>query len=168
MKKIVGIIILAISLYGCKTTEENYRNAYEIAKQKKEKANEALPEGTTLRKYEQPQPMAFGSDTLSVLRTYVSPIEESNLTRQDMKRFNIVVGQFKQKFNAVQMMKRLIENGYPEAGVMLTRQQDYYVVSCSVATPAEAAQGLTKIESDTLLTLRPPLPFVLIPSNIPF
>lgn len=165
MKKIILTIMAACTLWGCKPTEANYRAAYEIAKQKKEQQNEAVPEGASLQKYDMPSEMIVNGDTLMILKTYVSPVEDGAITRETMKRYNLVVGQFKQVFNARQMQKRLSANGYPEAGILKVRSQDYLVISNPVSTTEEVKAALIMVEKDTMLNLREPLPFILVPST---
>ncbi|MCH5319849.1 MAG: hypothetical protein J1E38_09110 [Paramuribaculum sp.] len=165
MKKIVTLLITLVVLTGCKTTEANYRAAYEVAKNKKEKASEAMPEGVVLQKYDLPKLMIIEGDSLMVLRSYVGKVKEENMTSGGLKKFNIVVGEFKQVFNAKQMMSRLKEKGYSGAGVLETNRKDYYVVADQLDTAKETKDVLGKVMSDTSLIMREPLPFVLIPAN---
>ena len=81
-----------------------------------------------------------------------------------MLRYGVVVGKFKQIFNARSMRERLAANGYPEAIVVYNGSQEYFVVACSTSVPAEAATLLDKVRADTSLTLRDPYPYILRPA----
>ena len=165
MKKIFIVLMLAGILTGCKPTEANYKAAYDIAKQKKEQSNDDVPQGSSLQKYDMHKQTVISGDKFMILRTYVTPVDEGVITRESLKRYNVVVGQFKQIFNAKQMRKRLNENGYPDAGILKIRNQDYLVISNQSSTTEDLKKDLNKVESDSLLTLRDPLPFVLVPAT---
>lgn len=166
MKKILTLLLVGIFVTGCRTNENNYRSAYEIAKQKKEKSEENIPGGSRLYKYDLPKETVIEGDTLQALRTYAGIVEGGNITREEMKKYNVVVGQFKQLFNARQMMSRIKDNGYVDAGVLVTRQNDFLVISNQLSTPGDALSAIRKVEADSMLKLREPLPFVLIPNGV--
>ena len=87
-------------------------------------------------------------------------------SRETVKRYNIVVGQFKQVFNARQMRERLMAGGYPDAFIIHTREPLYYVVTQTVATPEEALAAYERVKADRNIVLRDPLPFVLRPAHL--
>lgn len=163
MKKYFLFLIILAVFASCKTTEANYRKAYEIAKEKQQRNSAEIPEGITLNKYDQPKLTVIDGDTLMLLTDYSTFIKDGGLTRQNLKKYNIVVGQFKQLFNARQMMQRLKESGYPEAGIILNRQKDYLVVAMSVSAVDEAIKSIDKVNSDSTLVMRTPLPYVFQP-----
>ena len=83
-----------------------------------------------------------------------------------LKRYNVAVGQFKQKFNAREMRARLQANGYPDAFIIHTREPLYYVCTATCQTPQEAATALEKVKTDKSIVLRSPLPFILRPAHL--
>lgn len=166
MKKILTVIAAALILTGCKTSEANYRAAYETAKRQTE-ARHGDPDIPTqqLQQYNLPRPTAVApGDTLPVLRERVTPVNVEGITTEGrMQAYNVVVGQFHQLFNAKAMLGRLIPGGYKDAFVVKNSQPVYYVIAQSSATPDEAGMALRAVEADSTMRLRAPLPFILCP-----
>lgn len=167
MKKLVIFLsLIAITVTGCKTTESNYRAAYEIAAQKK---NESAVDSATLAKIDQtdlPKDMTVEGVTLPVRTFPVGYPEGGGASREVVKRYNIVVGHFKQIFNAKAMRERLVTSGYEGAMILNDKRQNFYVISSSVATPSEAAAELDKVRKDPSIHLKQPLPWVLRPAHL--
>lgn len=164
MKNLILIVsaLLALAAFsGCRTTEENYRAAYELAKKK----DTGSPVDSTIyariRNEARPQAVAVGGDTLRMKSEYVALTPETGGSLAEFKTYNVVVAQFKQLFNAKSVRKRLAAAGYTGAFVIQTREPLYYVVAVSSATPAEALAALKKIEADKPVPMRGPCPFVV-------
>ena len=64
------------------------------------------------------------------------------------------------------MRERLQANGYPEAFILHTREPLYYVATATCSTAQEALEQLRRVEADSSLVLRAPLPFVLQPAHM--
>lgn len=169
MKKILFImsVIVMFTVAACKTTEENYRAAYEKAKEKSTETGDSLIT-SQLRSSSLPKLMAFGSDTLPVRTMYVTTYRDSQgkVPHGTLKKYLVIVGQFKQIFNAGSMATRLVENGYAGAYVVCDRQKNYYVVVEAVDMPNEAAKIIDKIEDDNAVVVRSPYPYVLLPTQL--
>ncbi|MDE6652580.1 MAG: SPOR domain-containing protein [Paramuribaculum sp.] len=166
MKKILFVAaVAAIALSGCKTTEANYRSAYEIAKEKQQRAEE---EGGSakLQTFADPKETTVDGIKLMMHTEPVGFIADGGVNRETMQRYNVVVGRFRQLFNARQMRERLIAAGYEKACVVTTRDAGYYVIAESCPTAAEAEKGLEKVKSDSSLSLRAPLPYILRPAHL--
>ncbi|MCM1110541.1 MAG: SPOR domain-containing protein [Clostridium sp.] len=169
MKRILIPIAAAALILGagCKPSEKHYRAAYEAARQKQEETG-----GIDSTIYSAMRPQGRGSiviagaDTLTVQTVAIGYPKDSGADASTVLRYNIVVGQFKQIFNARQMRQRLIGAGYEGALVVNTREPLYYVVAVSCATPEEAAAALKRISGDKSLTLREPFPWVLTPAHL--
>lgn len=160
MKKLILIIALvAVILPACKTTEANYRAAYEIAKQK-EKAGIDSTVYAKIRQEARPHQVVVGGDTIAMKAEYVTLVPDMDQNSDLFLQYNVVTGQFKQLFTAKDMRKRLINNGFADAIVIQTREPLYYVVAVSVATPAEAAEALKKVRESSFPT-RDPFPWIL-------
>lgn len=170
MKKIPFIAagVLLLASVGCRTTEQNYRTAYEAAKAHQDSIGGIA--NTVFNQYRPQGPGAkvvYGeNDTLSYHVVTIGLTKGEGATQQTVKRYNVVVGQFKQIFNARKMRERLINNGYPDAFIINNREPLYYVVASSVATPAEAADAITLLRSDNSIMLRDPFPWVLVPTHL--
>lgn len=166
MKKILFVAaIAAVVLTGCKTTEANYRAAYEIAKEKQQRAED---DGSTarLQTFADPKEITVDGIKLMMHTEPIGFIADGGVTRESIRKYNVVVGRFRQLFNAKQMRERLIASGYDEACVVTTRDAGYYVIAESCATATEAEKGLEKVKDDSTLSLRAPLPYILRPAHL--
>ena len=60
-------------------------------------------------------------DTMPMRTEYIGYTEDGGASRETIGRYNVVVGQFKQVFNARQMRARLQSSGYDSAFIIHTR-----------------------------------------------
>lgn len=166
MKKIYLVAAIASLIFtGCKTTEANYKAAYEIAKEKQERAEDDGT-GAKLQQFADPKETTVDGVKLMMHTDYVGFVTGGGVTRDDLYRYNVVVGRFRQVFNAKQMRERLIAAGYEKACVVSTRDAGFYVIAISCKTPQEAEQGIERVKADSSLSLRAPLPFILRPAHL--
>jgi len=167
MKKLVFVVMFAaLLLGGCKTSESNYRAAYEVAKQKK---NDSAVDSVTLAKIARtdlPQETTLEGVKLPMRTFPIGYAKDGGASREVVKHYNVVVGQFRQIFNAKAMRERLMAAGYGGAFVLNDRDQNYYVVAASCATPLEAAEALEKVRKDPTISLKEPLPWILRPAHL--
>lgn len=166
MKKLfIAITIILTGLTACKTTEQNYRSAYQTAVSHREESSGV--DSTIyarIRNSALESKLAVGSDTLDIRTEYIGYPKDGGSSRENVERYNVVVGQFKQIFNAKAMRQRLLEQGY-EAMIVNTREPLYYVISATCSTAAEAAEQLNRVKSDPKIVLKAPLPFILQPAH---
>lgn len=164
MKHILTFAALALILPGlqsCKTTEANYRQAYEKAIARDD---DDMPLDSTV----------YGTQrnaATRVIETPDGPVEvRAKLVRiteggggipEKLHRFNVVAGQFKQRFNAISMRDRLADAGYPGAFVVETAEPYYYIVVASCSDAAEAAREAEQFKNAGVITMREPCPFIL-------
>lgn len=167
MKKLLFIAaIFVIALGACKTNEANYKAAYEKAKEKRTETGDSLTT-SQLRSSMIPKMTSVGSENLPVLTLPVSVYrDKDNVPEGQLKKYLIVVGQFRQIFNAGSMAKRLAANGDYSAFVVFNRQKDYFVVAAATDSPEEAASLLRKIKADGSVVVREPYPYVLRPAQL--
>lgn len=160
----IGILVVTA---GCRPSEKHYRSVYEstLAKRDSVRALEETIYGKYRNRIGQTS-MTVGPDTLWIATEPVGYTEGLGGSDSTVSRYNIVVGRFKQVFNAKEMRNRLLKNGYPEAMVFQNREPMYYVVALSVRTPVEAIKALRQVEADTTLHMRNPLPYVLRPAHL--
>lgn len=162
-----SLSLLMFAASACKTTEANYRAAYETAvgaERQKSAVDSTIY--SRIRNSARMSDMVVGSDTLSIRTEHIGFTDDGGASRESVKRYCIVVGQFKQLFNARQMRKRLQANGYDDAFIIHTREPLYYVCSATCSSPEEAKDAIRRVEADKSLVLRDPLPFVLRPAHI--
>lgn len=161
---LIAILLVFIPVISCKTSEENYRKAYETAKQK-ESAGIDSTIYSNIRREARPQNVTIGNDTLAMKSEYVSVSSGQTADQTALKRYNIVAGQFKQIFHARSLAKRLAANGYPEAFIVETREPLYYVIAISTDEAPEANDALKTIKANQPVKLIDPCPWVLHPAN---
>lgn len=134
MKRLLPLFLLAICLSGCKTTEANYRAAYQtaIAKRQADLAQQAqdidalgAEASSAIRRQNRPQIYISGADTLS---TYPIALARPDFS-STVPRFSVAVNSFEQKFNANAMTKRLMSNGFSGAFVAQASGPVYYVIT---------------------------------------
>ena len=165
MRKLLILLLLLGAMCACKTTEANYRAAYEkaIAGRDSADAIENTIYGRERRQVGFSYVVAPDGDTVAVKKQLVRITEGGGGIRENLKPYCVVVGQFKQKFNAVSMRDRLaIEQGIlPGAFVVETGEPYFYVVGASFSSLAEATACLKRITGEKAIPFRSPLPFIL-------
>ncbi len=163
MKKLSFLIVLSILtilLHSCKTTEENYRSAYDRAKAARDSSateSAIYGRGRTMGA----QTIVAEGDTIECRIQRVALTEPIDDSVDFSDRFNVVVGQFKQEFNAKSMCKRLRQAGYENAVVVQNGEPYYFVLLSSHETRQAAIEALKAIPDDFPIRMRAPLPYIL-------
>jgi hypothetical protein len=159
-------VVTLLSLGSCKTTEQNYRNAYEIAKQAKYTDVDSITYDK-IRKESIPTAIIANGDSIRSKTLFITASKDKNGNAYgDVRRYNVVVGQFKQIFNARAMMSRLSNNGYTGSYIVETREPIYYVVSEGCDDLTTATNALQHVASDNSLMLSLPFPWILESASI--
>lgn len=169
MIKISRVIILAAAalvaagaFIACKTTEENYRKAYE-------KAVAARDEGTDIdstvygqvRRQADVRTVDTPSGPVELRRQDVAVTEGQDFGQDALARYGVVAAQFKQKFNAESMRQRMVAAGFDSTLVVETAEPLYYVVVTSHPHIDQAIAALETLRASTPVALREPCPFIL-------
>lgn len=136
-KAILLIAVAAATLTGCKTTEANYKAAYDAA------ANlRAEREAET-------GPVA---DAAGVVSEFLSPVKlaESDAVAPalDSSRYYVAANRFKQVFNARALCCRLVDGGHTNAVVARSASDEYYVFIDSAASPSAASMLRDRLVAD--------------------
>lgn len=171
MKTPLRIILPAVSalllLSGCKTTEANYKAAYETAAahQRERTGNVDTPE-LIQRGALTPTPTTIDGVTLLLATTWITSVKEKDVAPySSVRKYNVAVARFRQIFNARQMLTRLKAGGYP--GALVIKTSDAYFVATETTSKADSAYiGLEKVKNDSALSLRTPFPFILRPGHL--
>ena len=103
MKKIFLFVavVAAMALGACKTTEANYKAAYEAAKiQQRQSADIDSTIYGKVRRQGTMMQLSVGQDTLPIRTEAIGYTDGGGASRETVRKYNIVVGQFKQVFNA--------------------------------------------------------------------
>ena len=103
-----------------------------------------------------------GGDTVAtrIQRVFITP---GDSVPNKLKTYNLIIGQFKQLFNANSMRQRLRDMGYTDAFVVQTAEPYYYVVAQDYDDQSQAAAALKRMRANPPFRLRDPLPFLLRP-----
>ncbi len=117
------ISLAAATLLGaCKTSEANYREAYEkaIAGREADSAVDSTIYGKvrqqkTVRTVDMPD-----GGTAEIRAQHVRATDGTGITTDKMLQYNVVTGGFKQLFNAKSLRQRLINAGYPSTFIAET------------------------------------------------
>lgn len=167
MKKLLIYVAGAamLALPACKTSEANYRAAYETAKERSRSGDLDSTVYARIRREARPATVKVGNDTLPLITQNVKLTIEGASAGAPLRRYNLVVAQFKQIFNAKSMKQRLIDGGYPEALIVETREPLYYVVAESYDNAAAALSGLNAIKAAPTLAMKDPFPWILQPAS---
>jgi len=146
MKNYILLIIALAAFMGmtsCKTNEKNYKAAYDKAVVKQRNGIDSL----TIAKIEKENNAATAivkGDSVRLITEFANMVDGKYT---DVKRFNVVVAEFKQIFNARSMRDRInsIQKDAP-AYVVMNNKRLYYVISHGFATAPEAADYLKNIK----------------------
>lgn len=163
MKNIVYIVIiiaLICSISACKTTEQNYRAAYELAQQKK--AGTDTVTDRLIDREAGPAQVTVGGISLPMKTEYTRPVRDlEGFNINDFQKYNVVIASFRQLFNAKSVRKRAIEAGFDKAFIVINNEQVYYVIAASCATPAEAEAALKKVNDVKPVVMKSPYPYIM-------
>lgn len=155
------IILFAILglLAGCKTTEENYRNAYQTAVAKQNEGYTA--EEIALMRHEEAIPRTvYKGDSIPLRGVYVNTVKLDPPVPA-ASRYNVVVASFKQRFNATSAMDRLRDGGYPEAFLLIDKDQNFFVAASTTNSLDSAVTTLRQLEKASPVACRSPFPYIL-------
>ena len=143
MKKnwiIVMVAVAAMVATSCKTTEENYRSAYEIAAERKMGTANRDLSGFIEREKRLAQTRVVAGDSVRMVTERVTMVDGKNA---DLHKYCVVVGDFKQVFNARSFRNRINEaEGDSTSYVVMNPEKLYYVVYKGFAVKEDAAEFL--------------------------
>lgn len=158
-KILIAIMTIAVSLNSCKTTEANYRKAYEAAKEKQMEAGDSTVT-TGLKNNLLPKDIIIHGIEIPLRTEVIGFTKDGGATKENLKVYNIAVASFKQLFNAKSMCERLREHDY-NAFLLHNRDLTYYVICATTDNVQEAKNCLDKIKADKDFVLKTPFPYVL-------
>lgn len=161
MKKIfiiASIIVLALGVASCHSTEANYKAAYD-------KAMEKHQEGVGAETYAKIQAErvrfteVINGDSVRLVAMHVNEFKDNNNPAQ---RYSIVVGEFKQIFNAQNYANRLQqEEGFASYVLYGGPDMKYYVVIKGFDDKEIAAAFLKGMGKKVKMKILEPLPWIL-------
>lgn len=161
------VVIASFAISGCKTSEENYKAAYEIARQKKEEASGVGSDVYDKMKKEAIDTRLIVDGDSLPMNTVNVKVAAQSIDPAEVKQYNIVVNGFKQVFNAKSQMTRLKAAGYTGAFLLENADALYYVVAGSYTTAEEATAAYNDIVKDRNVVVKAPYPWILRPARFP-
>lgn len=162
---IVAAVLFLISAQGCKTTQANMYDAYAkaIEGEKNRDADDVVIGNR--REMGHTSVMLGANDSIDVIPKHLFITKDGGGIRENLRRYCVVVGQFKQLFNAKSMRERLADGGYPGCFVAETSEPYYYVIVRGYDSINDAAAMLHKVEGDNTFKFKKPLPFIISTSG---
>ena len=158
MKRLLYCITLALLLTACYTTEENYKAAYDKAK---ERTRENM--GGTIYDMSQAERVRAteinNGDSVRLLRSYFNVVDDKY---ENTKKFGVVVAEFDQLLNARSYRDRLKQNEGLQSYVVYTnREKKYCVVAQAYDEKEPAALFIRNIKQHMKMKVLVPRPYIL-------
>ena len=158
MKRLLYCITLALLLTACYTTEENYKAAYDKAK---ERTRENM--GVTIYDMSQAERVRateiINGDSVRLLRSYFNVVDDKY---ENTKKFGVVVAEFDQILNARSYRDRLKQNeGFQSYVVFANREKKYCVVAQAYDEKEPAALFIRNIKQHMKMKVLVPRPYIL-------
>lgn len=139
--KISSLILLAALgvLSSCKTTEANYKAAYEAAAE--HRASKSDAEDDFLNR----------PDQSVIITEFLSPVKTSDkdsVIPDETPKYAVAVNKFKQVFNAKALCERLRNEGFNGAYVARNPSDEYYVMAKGFGDETQAKAFMEEIKTD--------------------
>lgn len=139
---LILLTVLLAMLSACKTTEANYKAAYEAAAE--HRASKADAEYDFLNR---PDQSVIITEFLSVVKTS----DKDTITPAETPKFAVAANKFKQVFNAKALCQRLRTEGFGGAYVARNPSDEYYVMVEGFSDEAQARAFMEEIKADKRL-----------------
>lgn len=168
MKILYLLPVLAVALlWSCKPSEKNYKEAYDRTMARdsvRTEFNETIY-GRFRRDVKEYQAVS-DNDTVNVRTTRVWVVADEGVSGQQMKKYCVVVGEFKQLLNARSMRDRFNAGGYPNAFIVQTPEPYYYVIAASDTQLPIAMSFTERLKKESPIPLKLPCPYILVPASM--
>lgn len=164
MKRLYIILIALVAagvclFHSCKTNEENYRRAYETASQRQNAAYTS--DEIELMAAEEAIPRTlYRGDSIPLKGMWVNTVKIDSTT-QRARRYNVVIGRYRQKFTAMSLLDRVKSQGYPGAVLLIDKEQAFYVAPLTTDTLDRAVEAWRQIGANPPVMLHSPFPYIL-------
>lgn len=152
------LLIVGLSFTSCKTSEANYRAAYQIAKNK-HNAEEGVDRDTydKIVAEQTSNTAVVSGDSVRLVQMHVNVVDDDE---QLQRPYGVVVGEYKQPFNARSFRDRLKQEDKP-AYVVMDGERVYYVIARAFDTSREAAEYLRRVRDDVQMRIPIEKPWIL-------
>lgn len=168
MKRFTLIPLLLVAIIvgiatSCKTTEKNYRTAYERAVTARD--SDVTPfEHTIYNRYRREARdvrVISDGDTVTTRIIRVAVTADGGGVREWLKKYSVVVAGFKQLFNAKSLRDRYAGAGYPRTFLVQNAEPYYYVIVGSSDNLGEMTALADSIRATPVIPLKNDFPFIL-------
>lgn len=162
---LLPLLIFLMALTGCKTTEKNYRAAYERTVNSDNEYNVTDFDKTIYGRHRNAvrDAKARTSDNRMVdTKVIVVAVTEGGGGIPEwLKRYSVCVGAFKQLFNAKSLQSRLADAGYPRTFIVHNAEPYYYILIDSSDNLDKMNELAEKYKANPALPLKEGMPFIL-------
>lgn len=152
---IISALLLTLTFVSCKTTEKNYKSAYDVAKGDSSQSTDPAI-SKLIQEEQRGTETVINGDSVRVKVEYTLPVESVSTK---LPKCGVVIGSFKQIFNANSLCTRLKDKGYP-AYVLKNKDNQYYVVAKGFDQVSDAAEYLKQMKKKMPFTI-PIEPFII-------
>lgn len=123
-------VALTVAVTSCKTTEKNYREAYEKAVADNDRGVTDFDKTIYNRYRGQARDVTANVDgrTVNTRMMQVKVTPDGGGIREWLRKYSVVVAGFKQIFNARSMQKRFVDAGYARTFLVENGEPYYYIV----------------------------------------
>ena len=170
MKKTLYLMLalMLCGIVGCKPSEKNYRAAYEktMARDSLRTDFDQTIYGRYRRQVRDIELTNANGDTVEARTMRVVVTQNGGGVKESLKKYCVVVAEFKQLLNANSMRTRFNDGGYPGAFVVHTAEPFYYVLAGSFDNLSDAESLVATLRQKSPVALKAPAPYILIPSQI--
>lgn len=155
------MLLAAVMLTACHSNEENYREAYEKAMERRQTGVGA----ETYAKIEaerQRYTHVINGDSVRLVYVNANVAKDIDSTAV-IKPYNVVVASFTQRINAKSYRDRLVEEcGLKDSYVLYGgNDKQYFVVAQGFDTSSDAADMIRDIDQYLCIKLLEPIPWIL-------
>ena len=140
--KIILLIVALAAMLGatsCKTSEKNYKAAYDVAKAKNVERNK-LNDDELFDKIEKEKNATNATINGEDVRMETMRVTITDGMPEQVRKYNIVAKEFKQVFNARSLRDRLKEEGHDSYVVFEGSNKFYYTIVRGFDNPTEAME----------------------------
>lgn len=160
---ILSAVVTLLALAGCKTTEKNYRAAYEKAVANENRGVTDFDQ-TIYGRYRaqvRDTPMALGDSTVMTRTARVAVTQDGGGINEWLKRYSVVVGEFKQLFNARSLRGRYADAGFARCFLVQNAEPYYYIVVGSSDNLAEMVALRDSVAAHPVVPMKDGFPYIL-------
>lgn len=163
MAFVTGLVAVALAVPGCKPSEKSYREAYEKAVADNDRGVTDF-ENTIYNRYRgqmREVPVELDGRTVNTRTIPVKVTPDGGGIREWLRKYSVVVAEFKQRFNANSMRTRFTDAGYPRSFLVENAEPYYYVVVGSSDNLADMCALADSVAASSPVPLKEGFPYIL-------